>query len=616
MMGFKTFKTLKDKFQFDNQNMILAIQMGVTFLTPFISYLCFEAITGNLTEIRGGYLALNLMIFALFYWGLAALLNSVRFAYTVWNVGLTVLAMAEYFVVSFRARPVLIWDVMALRTALTVSGNYTYEPTPAMFMSAAVMTGLTVLAWIWPVKFTKRRYHLAAAGTSVICFVGFMGLFYLKLVPAYDIEISMWNPEESMRETGYVLGTVRSLGYLRVKKPEGYSKAALGEIQNEIEETKELQNLRWVPDTDVVPTNIICIMNESFSDLQVIGEFETDVPYLSYYNSLEEDCIKGNLYVPVFGSMTCNTEYEFLTGNSMAFAPQGSVPFQTYMKYPVYGLARTLKDQGYRAVGMHPYPAGNWNRDQAYEQLGFDEFLAEDSFENSPLIRNYVSDKGNYDKIIELTETKEEGQPLFIFNVTMQNHGGYEDEYEAEVHLKDYEDMPMTEQYLSLMKKSDEALQYLLEYYSGVEEPTMVVLFGDHQPSVEEEFYEALYGSPLGELSPQDYLRRYVTPFLIWTNYDTPYERVDRLSAQYLSNLVLERANLEMTDYGYFLEEMREMAPVVHMMGYYTSDGVWESWTNWKDKKEYPVFQKFDLLQYNHMFDKKTFLPLFAVGEE
>lgn len=601
---------------FQNKKLITGIQTGVVLLTPCISYLCFEFITGNLTDIRGAYLALNLILFALLYWTLAAIINSVRIAYTIWNVSLLILAMAEYFVVSFRARPILIWDALALRTAMSVSGNYTYEPTAAMFVAVAVMTVLTILAWRWPVKLRTRVYRLAAAGAAVVCFIGFMGLFYLKLVPALNIEISMWNPDESLSETGYVLGTLRSIEYLRVKKPEGYSKTALAEIEQETENARASQNLRWAADTDVVPTNIICIMNESFSDLQVIGEFETDVPYLSYYHSLEENCIKGNLYVPVFGSMTCNSEYEFLTGNSMAFAPEGSVPFQVYMNNPVYGLARTVKAQGYRTIGMHPYPAANWNRDEAYRELGFDEFLAGDYFEDSPLIRKYVSDKGNYDKIIELTEQKEDGQPLFVFNVTMQNHGGYEDDYEASVHLTDYPDMPMTEQYLSLIKESDEALQYLLEYYSQVEEPTMIVMFGDHQPSVEEEFYEALYGGPLDELSPENYLRRYITPFLVWTNYETPSESVDKLSAQYLSNMVLERANLEMTDYNYFLEQMREMAPVVHMMGYYNSDGVWESWTNWKNKKEYPMFRKFDYLQYNHMFDKKTLLSFFAIGEE
>ena len=178
-----------------------------------------------------------------------------RQSYTIWNVSFLILAMAEYFVVSFRARPILIWDVLALQTAMSVSGNSTYEPTAAMFVSAAVMTVLTILAWRWPVKLRTRIYRLAAAGAAVVCFAGFMGLFYLKLVPALNIEISMWNPEESLSETGYVLGTLRSIEYLRVKKPEGYSKTALAEIEQETENARASQNLRWEADTDVVHTN-------------------------------------------------------------------------------------------------------------------------------------------------------------------------------------------------------------------------------------------------------------------------------------------------------------------------------------------------------------------------
>lgn len=134
----------------------------------------------------------------------------------------------------------------------------------------------------------------------------------------------------------------------------------------------------------------------------------------------------------------------------------------------------------------------------------------------------------------------------------------------------------------------------------------MIVMFGDHQPSVEQSFYETLYGQPLTDLKPEDILRRYATPFLVWTNYDTPYQEIDKISAQYLSGIVLERANLETTDYQIFLDKMYQTVPVVHIMGYYNSDGVWESWTNWENKKESPVFNQFEMLQYNNIFGKKS----------
>ena len=161
----------------------------------------------------------------------------------------------------------------------------------------------------------------------------------------------------------------------------------------------------------------------------------------------------------------------------------------------------------------------------------------------------------------------------------MQNHGGYEDEYEATVHLTDMTDMPMAEQYLSLIRESDQALQYLLEYYSQIDEPTMIVLFGDHQPSIEPEFYETLYGSPISELSPEKLVERYITPFIIWTNYETDCRMDEKMSVQYFPCAILERANLELTDYMCLLDTMYQSAPVVHIFGYYNSDYEWESWT-------------------------------------
>lgn len=99
-------------------------------------------------------------------------------------------------------------------------------------------------------------------------------------------------------------------------------------------------------------------------------------------------------------------------------------------------------------------------------------------------LRNYVSDKGNYDRLISRYEEKAPGEKLFIFNVTMQNHGGYEEsfpEFQEEIEATgDVAGYPQANRYLSLMKKSDEAFEYLIDYFSQVEEPTMIVMFGDH----------------------------------------------------------------------------------------------------------------------------------------
>ncbi len=579
----------------------------VLALTPAAVYMIFEGITGNLGVISIRYTLLNLAAYYLIYILLFAVAGTTRIAYPLLNTIMTAIALAEHFVVEFRGRPIMLGDVMALRTAMTVSGNYHYVFTAVLIIGIMMSLLLSGLAVLWPVRVAGWKYHGGAfvAAAAVTLISGWW--FYGKGIAENSIEINMWDPANSYRENGYVLSTLYAFSYISTEPPEGYSVKEVQNIGRTISDEYRNDEYFWnSSDSDVVPVNMICIMNESFADLSVIGDFQTDKPYLENYYELSDNCIKGNLYMPVFGAMTCNSEYEFLTGNAMSFAPPGSVPYQVYANQTVYGLPLTLKNQGYRTVAMHPYPAQNWNRNQVFAQMGFDEFLAEEYFDDSPRIRGYVSDRGTYDKIIGLTEEKEPGERLFIFDVTMQNHGGYTAEgYESQVHLEDFDDMPKTEQYLSLIRESDEALKYLLDYYEECEEPTMIVMFGDHQPGIEEEFYEAVYGMPLYEVSSEDYIRRYITPFLVWTNYDMPSETIEGMSAAYLSSMVVERANLEPTDFQVFLDKMYQQAPVIHPLGYYSADGIWSDWIDWKEKKEYPIFKNYYILQYNNMMGKK-----------
>ena len=165
-------------------------------------------------------------------------------------------------------------------------------------------------------------------------------------------------------------------------------------------------------------------MIESLSDLRVVGEFGTNQEYFPYTNSLRENTVWGSLCIPVFGSWTSNSEFEFLTGDSVAMLPSGTIAYQFYVRPDTKFLVSTLKSQGYEAVAMHPYPAENWNRDKCYHYLGFEKFIAGEDYAGSETIRNYVSDHADFQKIIEMVEQKKHPEDkLFVFNVTMQNHG-------------------------------------------------------------------------------------------------------------------------------------------------------------------------------------------------
>lgn len=568
---------------------------------PAVSFFAFEYITGNLELLREDRMIYNIMWMYAIYGAMFTLSGTTRIAVPVSSVFLYGLAVAETFVEEFRGSPIMVWDLMAVRTAVTVTENYVFTISEEMKQVGYALLGINVLLMFCPIRVRgwKHRLVLLAGGSGAIaCFVS---QFFLKIVPQNGMEINMWSMNDTYETSGYILSTAISMKYVVKKPPQGYSGAKLLEIyertvnggetvleaavsEYEVSETGVTENaVREMAVTEtaeeeaqaasVQPVNLICIMNESLSDLSVAGDFTTNQEYFPFINRLQENTVRGSLCVPVFGSMTCNTEFEFLTGDSVALLPSGAIAYQLYVKPGAETLVSTLKGQGYRAVAMHPYPGENWNRINCYDNMGFDEFLYDEYYAGSETFRNYVSDRADFQKIIDLVEQKENpDERLFVFNVTMQNHGGYEGTYEnfeQDVYLTgEYEGKyPKTDQYLSLMKKSDEAFEGLLEYFSNSDEPTMIVMFGDHQPSVEDEFYDDIAGVPSPQVPAAERIMWYQTPFLIWTNYEQPYEDMGQLGAVYLSSKVLELAGLEMTPYNRFLLHMSEVLPVVHPVG-------------------------------------------------
>ena len=617
-------------------------------MAPVVSYFMFEYVTGNLDTVPYYMAVLNIGWIYVLYLALFAVTGRTRIAVPAASCVLYVISLAETFVVAFRSRPIMLWDVMAFRTAMTVSGNYEFFITRQMKTAFVLLLLMNVFLWFTPRRVRGWKLRLAVGGGIAASIAGYGAWFFAVLVPSWGLGINMWAINGTYQEYGYVLSTAVSLQYVVKKPPQGYSNARLKEIYNRLEESiyAEAGNGQAYPvksqaypespenpenpenrpeeGQPVTPVNLICIMNESLAELKTAGDFTTNTEYFPFMDSLEENTVRGSLCVPVFGSMTSNTEFEFLTGDSMALLPANSIAYQFNVKPDTYSMVSTLKDQGYYSVAMHPYPGENWNRVECYQNMGFDAFLDQEFYEGSQELRNYVSDEADYQKLIQVVEAKENPEDkLFIFNVTMQNHGGYEgtyDNFEQEVWLTgEYEGKyPKTDQYLSLMKRSDQAFQYLVEYFSRIDEPTMIVMFGDHQPSVEDEFYDDIAGMPSSEITVQEHLMWYETPFIIWTNYSMPSEDMGRLGAVYLSSEVLWRANLEMTPYNRFLLAMKEDLPVVHFLGCYDREGTYYYWA--KAESERCPYQDtvldYEALVYNHSLDRKKFKELFVIDSE
>ena len=327
----------------------------------------------------------------------------------------------------------------------------------------------------------------------------------------------LFTPTTISFKNGTALAFVMELRYISVDKPAGYNADAARE---------ELAAYAQPSEEPEKKPNIIVIMDEAFSDPAVLADFQTNEDYMPFMHSMmdgADNTVSGWLNVSVLGGNTANTEFEYLTGNTMAFLPTGSIPYQQYIKAETPSMASHLASLGYKTVAMHPYKATGWDRDKVYPDLGFQEMHFLPDYKNPLLVREYVSDKSDFEKIIETYEKKEPGEPLFVFNVTMQNHSSYTesfDNFQPDITVEGANSTALNN-YLSLMKLSDEALQELIAYFEGQEEETIIVFFGDHQPtnSVVEPVWK-LNGKRNATLTEEELSRRYKVPFIIWANYD------------------------------------------------------------------------------------------------
>ena len=518
-----------------------------------------------------------------------------------WGIG-----MANHYLISFRGRTLFPGDFLTLRTAANVAGNYDYRPDSMQWLTIGIFAAVLVLLSFLPREekrlFDWRGFAPAAAGTAV-----FLAAFFgTGWVEGLGIEPSMW----TTRGNGLVLNFTVCLKYMKVEKPDSYSQETLAALAGE--NPSDAADAAASADGGIRPVNVIVIMNESLSDLSVLPGVESNMDAMPFLRSLTENTVKGYAYSSVFGGTTANSEYEFLTGNTTAFLPAGTVPYQMYVSHGDPSLVGQMEALGYTTIAAHPYRSSGWNRPTVYADYGFDEVYFESDFQDRAYMRGdertgYVTDRCDYENLIRWYEEKEEGQPLFLFNVTMQNHSAYQMAWTnlpKEVWLTgELENRFQTvNQYLSLVYQSDQAFEDLIDYFSQVEEPTMILLFGDHQPQVATNFYTDVLGTNPDTATAQ---KKQMVPFVLWANYDIPEAQGVELSLNYLSALLMDTANLPMTGYQKFLSQLWETAPVINTVGIRDAQGNWYGENAALPEELDGAIEDYKVLLYNNVFDKK-----------
>lgn len=587
----------------------LAANIGMIFfyLTPLATFLMVEVLEYGGTDSECLLpSSFSFWVNLMFYYGVFLLFRAVtgrtRFSIIFPNLLFLLCGIINFYSIAIRNSPVVPWDLYAVSTAAQALEGFTWTVPIQLILCAAgcLVWWIITMRMKFPApKIRARLESFAASAALIVAFV------LIATLGRDNFYISAWRQVTANRRNGMALNFTLNMDSLFNEAPSDYSKENATSILSSVSgETSSDTASSQQP-------NIIVIMDETFADLSILGDLnlENTDDVMPFVHSLSgsSNAITGQLVVPAFGGGTCNTEYEFLTSNTYAFFKSGSYPMLQYVHSETESMASVLSDQGYDTVAIHPYYGSGWGRNRAYPLMGFDTFLDIDSFDDATTtyLRRYVSDESSFDKIIETYEQKnaESDAPFFCFNVTMQNHCGYDSVYEnfPETVEFQYDSLyPYTKQYLSLIQESDRAIEQLVNYFSQQEEPTIVVFFGDHMPYVENSYYNhlTLYSAKTDAEITMD---EHTVPFFIWANYDIDGYDAGRISANYLGPLTLDTAGAQMSEYEEYVYSLMGEYPVISASGCINKNGIFvplEMAAN--DLHDYKI------VQYEYVFDKDS----------
>ena len=551
------------------------IRILFALVIPVGCFYTFETLTHQMSTMIELAKRLNI---AFYYW---------LFLFVFFIAGRTSISMAicvsaiaaigvgNYFVVMFRSNPIVPWDIYSFETAMSVADNYVFSVDWALAEHIAMFILMLIVGVRTNIRLSKKI--LRPILTVAMCIPAYFYISYLwqdNLERNTGLNDTLFNAKYMHSKDGFFVSFILDIHFLQIEEPKNYSDEYALSLLNE-QEVEKVETPEELPD-------IIAIMDETFSDPAVLGEFETNKDYMPFVHSILRgevaNTIKGHMLVSVFGGGTSNSEYEFLTGNSMAFFPNGSVPYLQYIRDGISTIVPQLEEYGYTTYGTHPYRAKGWNREFIYDLMGFDYRYFQGSFPFEDKLRNYVSDEADFKSILEWRNNTE--GPFFMFNVTMQNHsnyGGDFDNFDPQIvaKFKNTSSNKYLNKYLSLMYETDQDVASLLSELSQSDRKTIVVFWGDHQPNdyVVRPIYKE-YGLDFDNQTYEQQQQRQKTPFFIWANYDIQEQTNVEISLNYLNILLFETAGLQLDEYQTFRKNLWQgQIPMMNAVGYRNNDG-------------------------------------------
>lgn len=551
------------------------IRILFALVIPLGCFYTFETLTHQMSTMIELAKRLNIAFYYWLFLFVFFIAGRTSISMAICVAAIAIIGVGNYFVVMFRSNPIVPWDIYSFETAMSVADNYVFSVDWALAEHIAMFILMLIVGVRTNIRLNKKI--LRPILTVAMCIPAYFYISYLwqdNLERNTGLNDTLFNAKYMHSKDGFFVSFILDIHFLQIEEPKNYSDEYALSLLNE-QKVEKVETPEELPD-------IIAIMDETFSDPAVLGEFETNKDYMPFVHSILRgevaNTISGYADVSVLGGNTANSEFEFLTGNSMAFFPNGSVPYLQYIRDGISTIVPQLEEYGYTTYGTHPYRAKGWNREFIYDLMGFDYRYFQGSFPFEDKLRNYVSDEADFKSILEWRNNTE--GPFFMFNVTMQNHsnyGGDFDNFDPQIvaKFKNTSSNKYLNKYLSLMYETDQDVASLLSELSQSDRKTIVVFWGDHQPNdyVVRPIYKE-YGLDFDNQTYEQQQQRQKTPFFIWANYDIQEQTNVEISLNYLNILLFETAGLQLDEYQTFRKNLWQgQIPMMNAVGYRNDDG-------------------------------------------
>ena len=421
-------------------------------------------------------------------------------------------------------------------------------------------------------KMLKNAFKIPVCISGIVVFL--FSSYYLcidydfrhRTLEKINVETRAFNPIEDYNANGLILTFFPRIGEAIITAPDVYSR----EVMTKIEDA--CSDIAVPVDEEKEKPNVIIIQNEAFWDPTVLENVHFSDDPIPNIRRMSKKYPSGYLFSSVFAGGTCMPEFECLTGMSTAFLDASTYPYIQHITSETVSMASIYRDAGYSTVAIHPYKKNFYGRYTAYPLMGFDEFVGIDDMQNNEKRGWYVSDESAFDEIIYQYENKKTDR-IFQFCVTMQNHGAYIGERYETYDIVVGEDGPLNKQdaqglmdFTQGVFDADKEFNRLVNYFVSEDEPTIIVMYGDHLPLLGTEgstYMDSGFIEKKETFEYYKYPQLYHTPYIVWANYDiSDLSLPEYVGPANLGLSVMKHSNVGMPWYMEFFRKFYEKYPV------------------------------------------------------